>query len=71
MSRSFDKSYVVLAVKPQLELIQALVAFHVTQAHVELAERMRKRDAGSAPQLGDRVPFVIVCGAKGQAAYLK
>uniref|UniRef100_A0A914HJ83 DNA polymerase n=1 Tax=Globodera rostochiensis TaxID=31243 RepID=A0A914HJ83_GLORO len=30
------------------------------QAHVELAERMRKRDPGSAPRLGDRVPYVIV-----------
>lgn len=35
------------------------------QAHVELAERMRKRDPGSAPSLGDRVPYVIVKGAKG------
>ncbi|KAJ8253633.1 hypothetical protein COCON_G00202450 [Conger conger] len=35
------------------------------QAHVELAERMRKRDAGSAPQLGDRVPYVIIQAAKG------
>ncbi len=26
------------------------------QAHVELANKMRKRDPGSAPQLGDRVP---------------
>lgn len=39
------------------------------QAHVELAERMRKRDPGSAPALGDRVPFVIVKGTKGSAAY--
>lgn len=39
------------------------------QAHVELAERMRKRDPGSAPALGDRVPYVIVKGAKGAAAY--
>lgn len=30
------------------------------QAHVELAERMRKRDAGSAPTLGDRVAYVII-----------
>jgi DNA polymerase delta subunit 1 len=30
------------------------------QAHVELAERMRKRDAGSAPAMGDRVAFVII-----------
>ncbi|XP_022652508.1 DNA polymerase delta catalytic subunit-like [Varroa destructor] len=41
------------------------------QAHVELANRMMKRDAGSAPKLGDRVPYVIVAAAKGTAAYLK
>ncbi len=41
------------------------------QAHVELAAKMRKRDPGSAPQLGDRVPFVIVAGSKGQATYEK
>jgi DNA polymerase delta subunit 1 len=35
------------------------------QAHVELAERMKKRDAGSAPALGDRVAYVIVKGAAG------
>ncbi|KAJ2599815.1 DNA-directed DNA polymerase delta [Coemansia sp. RSA 1722] len=41
------------------------------QAHVELAERMRKRDAGSAPQLGDRVPYVIIKGTKDARAYEK
>uniref|UniRef100_A0A8C8VJK1 DNA polymerase n=1 Tax=Pelusios castaneus TaxID=367368 RepID=A0A8C8VJK1_9SAUR len=41
------------------------------QAHVELAERMRRRDPGSAPSLGDRVPYVIVSAAKGVAAYMK
>ncbi|KAB5594953.1 DNA polymerase type-B family catalytic domain containing protein [Ceratobasidium theobromae] len=41
------------------------------QAHVELAERMKKRDAGSAPALGDRVAYVIVKAAKGAAAYEK
>jgi DNA polymerase delta subunit 1 len=35
------------------------------QAHAELAERMKKRDAGSAPALGDRVNYVIVKGTKG------
>eukprot|EP00731_Ephydatia_muelleri_P005786 Em0003g34a len=40
-------------------------------AHVELAERMRKRDAGSAPTLGDRVPYVIIASTKGAAAYMK
>ncbi|CAO3683082.1 unnamed protein product [Umbelopsis vinacea] len=41
------------------------------QAHVELAERMRQRDAGSAPALGDRVAYVIVKGANRAAAYEK
>ncbi|KAL4931961.1 DNA-directed DNA polymerase delta POL3 [Aspergillus undulatus] len=37
-------------------------SYTAKQAHVELAERMRKRDAGSAPALGDRVAYVIVKG---------
>jgi DNA polymerase delta subunit 1 len=41
------------------------------QAHVELANKMKKRDPGSAPQLGDRVPYVIIAGQKGQATYEK
>ncbi|KAH3684100.1 hypothetical protein WICPIJ_004924 [Wickerhamomyces pijperi] len=40
------------------------------QPHVELAERMRKRDAGSAPTLGDRVAYVIIKAA-GSKAYEK
>lgn len=43
--------------------------YKAKQAHVELAERMRKRDAGSAPAVGDRVPYVLIEGAKGSAAY--
>ncbi|KAJ3116638.1 DNA-directed DNA polymerase delta [Nowakowskiella sp. JEL0407] len=41
------------------------------QAHNELADRMRKRDAGSAPAQGDRVNYVIVKGVKGAAAFEK
>ena len=41
------------------------------QPHVELAEKMRKRDAGSAPVAGDRVPYVIIQAAKGTPVYLK
>eukprot|EP00040_Diaphanoeca_grandis_P024087 m.132040 g.132040 ORF g.132040 m.132040 type:complete len:1070 (+) comp29583_c0_seq1:139-3348(+) len=41
------------------------------QAHVELWKRMLKRDAGSAPSLGDRVPYVIIQGAKGARAFEK
>ena len=32
---------------------------------------MQKRDAGSAPHLGDRVPYVIITSSKGTAAYMK
>ena len=38
---------------------------------MELAERMKQRDAGSAPALGDRVAYVIIKGIKGAAAYEK
>nr|BAJ78751.1 DNA polymerase delta catalytic subunit [Euborellia plebeja] len=41
------------------------------QAHVELANKMKKRDAGTAPKLGDRVPYVFIAGAKNTPAYLK
>lgn len=60
------------------------------QAHVELAERMRKvsglqlcqlvstinerarqRDPATAPAMGDRVPYVIIKGAKGAKAFEK
>ncbi|KAJ0180423.1 hypothetical protein K1T71_003827 [Dendrolimus kikuchii] len=41
------------------------------QAHVELANKMKKRDPGSAPKLGDRVPYVLCCAAKNTPAYMK
>ncbi|XP_003465533.2 DNA polymerase delta catalytic subunit isoform X1 [Cavia porcellus] len=53
------------------ELTRAAADYSGKQAHVELAERMRKRDPGSAPSLGDRVPYVIIGAAKGVAAYMK
>ena len=33
--------------------------------------RMRKRDPGTAPQMGDRVPYVICQAAKGVPAAKK
>nr|CCC89437.1 putative DNA polymerase delta catalytic subunit [Trypanosoma congolense IL3000] len=39
------------------------------QAHIALVERMRKRDPASAPNVGDRVAYVIVRAAKGSKAY--
>ncbi|KAI9333940.1 DNA polymerase family B-domain-containing protein [Zopfochytrium polystomum] len=57
----------------QLVISKALgkAEYAAKQAHHELAERMRKRDAGSAPSLGDRVSYVIVKGTKDAAAYEK
>jgi len=41
------------------------------QGHIELMNRMRKRDAGSAPTMGDRVPYVMIKGAKGAKGWEK
>lgn len=45
--------------------------YAVKVAHMELAKRMRKRDPGTAPTLGDRIPYVLIRGAKGAKAYEK
>ncbi|KAL9644114.1 hypothetical protein ABK040_005579 [Willaertia magna] len=45
--------------------------YKAKQSHVELAERMRKRDALTAPRVGDRIPYVIIKGPKGSKAYEK
>ena len=41
------------------------------QAHVELASRMKKRDPGSAPNVGDRIPYVMIKGISGAKAWEK
>jgi len=41
------------------------------QAHVMLAERMKKRDPGLAPKVGDRIPYVMVKGAAKAKAWEK
>ncbi|CAJ0957247.1 unnamed protein product, partial [Mesorhabditis belari] len=53
------------------ELTKSGDKYQAKQAHVELAARMRKRDPGSAPRLGDRVPFVIIAAGKNVPAYEK
>jgi len=45
--------------------------YKVKAAHVELTERMKKRDEATAPKTGDRVAYVIVKGPKGARAYEK
>lgn len=37
--------------------------------HVMLADRMRKRDPATAPNVGDRVPYVIIKGSKNSKIY--
>jgi len=39
------------------------------QAHVELAQKMKERDVGTAPGVGDRVAYVMVAGTKGSKNY--
>ena len=38
--------------------------YNSNMAHVKLAERMKKRDKNSDPQVGDRVSYVMIKGAK-------
>jgi len=52
-------------------LAQEAEDYKVRSAHVELAAKMRRRDAATAPAVGDRVAYVIVKGAKGAKAYEK
>lgn len=53
------------------ELTKTDKEYSAKQAHVELAHKMRKRDPGTAPKLGDRVPYVIIAAAKNTPAYAK
>lgn len=53
------------------ELTKVAQDYAGKQAHVELANKMKKRDAGTAPKLGDRVPYVFTKQAKGTPAYMK
>lgn len=41
------------------------------QAHVELVARMMRRDPGSAPKVGDRVPYVMIAADKKAKNYEK
>lgn len=60
-----------LVITKALTKVDADYAAKNKQAHVALAARMRKRDAGSAPALGDRVAYVITKGASGAKNYEK
>ena len=53
------------------ELTKTDADYSAKQAHVQLANKMRKRDPGNAPKLGDRVPYVIIAAPKNTPAYDK
>ncbi|CAG8496722.1 650_t:CDS:10 [Diversispora eburnea] len=53
------------------DLLQNKIDMSQLQPHSCLAERMRKRDPGSAPTLGDRVAYVIIKATKNAPAYEK
>jgi DNA polymerase elongation subunit (family B) len=42
--------------------------YKITPAHKMLADRMTTRDPGNAPASGDRIPYVYIQAATGQAA---
>jgi DNA polymerase delta subunit 1 len=52
-------------------LTQEVEEYDNKAAHVELARKMKARDAATAPAVGDRIPYVIVKAAKGVKAYEK
>eukprot|EP01104_Vermistella_antarctica_P006744 TRINITY_DN17448_c0_g1_i1.p1 TRINITY_DN17448_c0_g1~~TRINITY_DN17448_c0_g1_i1.p1 ORF type:complete len:1124 (+),score=279.27 TRINITY_DN17448_c0_g1_i1:349-3372(+) len=75
---SFVKSVISDLLRNKIDLSQLVITkalvkknddYANKQAHAELAERMRIRDPATAPQMGDRVPYVIKKGAKGAKAY--
>lgn len=45
--------------------------YKMKQAHIELAMRMRKRDPGTAPVVGDRIAYVIIDKGKKVRMYEK
>ncbi|XP_043230281.1 DNA polymerase delta catalytic subunit-like isoform X1 [Amphibalanus amphitrite] len=53
------------------ELTKTDADYSAKQAHVQLANKMKKRDPGNAPKLGDRVPYVIIAAPKNTPAYDK
>ncbi|TPX37785.1 DNA-directed DNA polymerase [Synchytrium endobioticum] len=77
-AQEFTKGIIADLLQNKIDLSQLVISkalgkaeYASKTAHNELAERMRKRDEGSAPALGDRVTYVIVKGKVGAAAHEK
>ncbi|TNV85757.1 hypothetical protein FGO68_gene3112 [Halteria grandinella] len=56
---------------PRVEPENSKDVYLVKQAHVELAEKMRKRDQENAPTQGDRVAYVMIKATKDARGYEK
>eukprot|EP00968_Pinguiococcus_pyrenoidosus_P017990 scaffold1833_cov255-Pinguiococcus_pyrenoidosus.AAC.8 len=67
LTNKLDISMLVITKQLQKEATDS--DYKSRQAHVELAARLKQRDEGSAPVLGDRIPYVIIQGAKGVPMY--
>ena len=66
-AEEFVKKTIANLLQNKVDLSQLVISKQLSrqdyanrQPHVELAERMRKRDPGSAPNVGDRVAYVII-----------
>lgn len=77
-AQEYVKKIISQLMRNQIDMSQLVISKALSradyankQAHVELAERMRKRDAGSAPALGDRVAYVIIKGGPEAKNYDK
>lgn len=77
-AQEFVKKTIANLLQNRVDLSQLVISKQLSrqdyankQPHVELAERMRKRDAGSAPNVGDRVAYVIIKTAAGDKNYEK
>eukprot|EP00039_Didymoeca_costata_P030835 m.31646 g.31646 ORF g.31646 m.31646 type:complete len:1080 (+) comp8334_c0_seq1:529-3768(+) len=77
---SYAKSVIADLLQNKIDISQLVITkqlsktrddYDAKQAHVELAERMRKRDPGSAPSMGDRVPYVFIKSHKNAKGYEK
>lgn len=77
-AENFVKQTIADLLQNRIDLSQLVITkayskqdYTAKQAHIELAERMKKRDPGSAPTLGDRVAYVIINALAGAKNYEK
>ncbi|XP_065158452.1 DNA polymerase delta catalytic subunit [Atheta coriaria] len=75
---AFTKKTIADLLQNNIDISQLIITkelsksdYAAKQAHVELAHKITKRDPGNAPQLGDRIPYVIIAAGKNSKAYEK